>query len=157
MGDRNRTDMTSLEGWGFTTKLHPHRGSPAIAITSAAKATAAGCSTSFPKDNHAATDTRSALLPASDAPMAKSAPGVAAGICGLLFLRFPITRANHQATIEELGRRLLAATTGTAGDDVECDTAVELRRGDQEVAHLSGDVVDLAIMKGLEALPQLAE
>jgi Na+/melibiose symporter-like transporter len=35
-------------------------------------------------------------------------PGVAAGICGLLFLRFPITRANHQATIEELGRRRLA-------------------------------------------------
>jgi Na+/melibiose symporter-like transporter len=36
-------------------------------------------------------------------------PGIAAGICGLLFLRFPITRANHQATIEELGRRRLAA------------------------------------------------
>ena len=23
-GDRNRTDMTSLEGWGFTIKLRPH-------------------------------------------------------------------------------------------------------------------------------------
>ena len=23
-GDRNRTDNISLEGWGFTTKLHPH-------------------------------------------------------------------------------------------------------------------------------------
>lgn len=25
-GDRNRTDMTSLEGWGFTIKLRPHKG-----------------------------------------------------------------------------------------------------------------------------------
>jgi hypothetical protein len=23
-GDGNRTHMTSLEGWGFTIKLHPH-------------------------------------------------------------------------------------------------------------------------------------
>jgi Na+/melibiose symporter-like transporter len=36
-------------------------------------------------------------------------PGIASAICGLLFLRFPITRAIHKATIEELGRRRLAA------------------------------------------------
>ena len=23
-GDQNRTDVASLEGWSFTTKLHPH-------------------------------------------------------------------------------------------------------------------------------------
>ncbi len=23
-GSENRTRVTSLEGWGFTTKLHPH-------------------------------------------------------------------------------------------------------------------------------------
>ena len=23
-GGRDRTDITSLEGWGFTIKLHPH-------------------------------------------------------------------------------------------------------------------------------------
>jgi GPH family glycoside/pentoside/hexuronide:cation symporter len=32
-------------------------------------------------------------------------PGIASLICGLLFLKFPITRAIHQATIEELARR----------------------------------------------------
>lgn len=32
-------------------------------------------------------------------------PGIASAICGLLFLKFPITRAIHQATIEELARR----------------------------------------------------
>jgi Na+/melibiose symporter-like transporter len=36
-------------------------------------------------------------------------PGIASVICGLLFLRFPITRAIHKATIKELGRRRLAA------------------------------------------------
>ena len=25
-GDGNRTHMASLEGWSFTTKLHPHGG-----------------------------------------------------------------------------------------------------------------------------------
>ena len=32
-------------------------------------------------------------------------PGIASAICGLLFLKFPITRAIHKATIEELARR----------------------------------------------------
>jgi GPH family glycoside/pentoside/hexuronide:cation symporter len=36
-------------------------------------------------------------------------PGIASAICGLLFLRFPITRAIHKATIEELARRRTAA------------------------------------------------
>ncbi len=36
-------------------------------------------------------------------------PGIASAICGLLFLRFPITRAIHKATIEELVRRRTAA------------------------------------------------
>jgi Na+/melibiose symporter-like transporter len=36
-------------------------------------------------------------------------PGLASVVCGLLFLRFPITRAMHKATIEELQRR---RTTG---------------------------------------------
>ena len=36
------------------------------------------------------------------------APGLASFVCGLLFLRFPITRAVHKATIEELRRRRTA-------------------------------------------------
>ena len=32
-------------------------------------------------------------------------PAIASVICGLLFLRFPITRARHQATLEELSHR----------------------------------------------------
>jgi Na+/melibiose symporter-like transporter len=32
-------------------------------------------------------------------------PGIASAVCGVLFLRFPITRAIHKATIEELVRR----------------------------------------------------
>jgi Na+/melibiose symporter-like transporter len=35
-------------------------------------------------------------------------PGIASVVCGLLFLRFPITRAVHLATIEELQRRRTA-------------------------------------------------
>ena len=29
-GEENRTPDISLEGWGFTTKLHPHGGSDGI-------------------------------------------------------------------------------------------------------------------------------
>jgi GPH family glycoside/pentoside/hexuronide:cation symporter len=36
-------------------------------------------------------------------------PGVASAICGLLFLKFPITRAVHKVTIEKLARRRIAA------------------------------------------------
>ncbi len=36
-------------------------------------------------------------------------PAIASAICGLLFLKFPLTRAMHKATIEELDRRRLAA------------------------------------------------
>jgi GPH family glycoside/pentoside/hexuronide:cation symporter len=36
-------------------------------------------------------------------------PGIASVVCGLLFLKFPITRAIHKATIEELARRRIAA------------------------------------------------
>jgi Na+/melibiose symporter-like transporter len=32
-------------------------------------------------------------------------PATAATVCGFLFLRFPITRARHESTLEELGRR----------------------------------------------------
>jgi GPH family glycoside/pentoside/hexuronide:cation symporter len=39
-------------------------------------------------------------------------PAIAAAICGLLFLRFPITRRIHQSILEELGRRRTAATDG---------------------------------------------
>ncbi|KKL95677.1 hypothetical protein LCGC14_1852230, partial [marine sediment metagenome] len=43
-------------------------------------ATTPGCSPSLAKDSHSATDIRSARLPASDAPMANSAPGVAVAV-----------------------------------------------------------------------------
>src|SRR6056297_426675 len=71
-------------------KTLPATGSEAAAIITAAakgstgnsqraaKATAAGCSTSLQKLSQPATDSRSADFPARDAPMAKSAPGVAA-------------------------------------------------------------------------------
>ena len=40
-------------------------------------------------------------------------PGLASFVCGLLFLRFPITRAVHKATIEELRRRRTAPREGS--------------------------------------------
>ncbi len=51
----------------------------AMAVTATtAMATAAGCKTSLAKDNQHATSSRSADFEASEAPMANSAPGVAA-------------------------------------------------------------------------------
>jgi Na+/melibiose symporter-like transporter len=36
-------------------------------------------------------------------------PALAAVVCGLLFLKFPITRASHDSTLEELERRRKSA------------------------------------------------
>jgi hypothetical protein len=41
-GDRNRTDMTSLEGWGFTIKLRPHGKAEIIAVFEASSKTIFG-------------------------------------------------------------------------------------------------------------------